>query len=368
MIVGVVKEIKTEEYRVGAPPSAAGVLVKAGHQVLVETKAGEGCGFSDEEYAKAGATVVKTAKEVWERAEMIYHVKEPIPSEYPFLRKGQILWTYLHLAAAKELTLTLMEKGVTGIAFETVELPDGSTPCLDPMSEVAGKLAAQMGAQYLGKMYKGCGKLLGGVTGVLPAKVVVLGGGIVGTNAAKVALGMGASVVMLDINVKRLRYLSETMHGDFKTLVSNPASVAEATSDADLVVGAVLVKGARAPIVLTKEMVKNMKPGSVIVDVAVDQGGCVETTHPTTHDNPIFTVDGVINYCVANMPGMVPQTSTVALANATLPYALKIANMGFREAMKSDEALAKGMNLCDGKVTNRFVAEALDLEYTPFQP
>jgi len=368
MIIGVVKEIKTQEYRVGAPPLAAGVLAKAGHQVLVETKAGEGSGFSDEEYVKAGATIVKTAKEVWDKAEMIYHVKEPIPSEYPFLRKGLILWTYLHLAAAKELTLTLLEKGVTGVAFETVELPGGSTPCLDPMSEVAGRLAAQMGAQYLGKVYKGCGKLMGGVTGVLPAKVVVLGGGIVGTNAAKVALGMGASVTMMDIDVKRLRYLSETMHGDFKTLVSNPASVAEATKDADMVVGAVLVKGARAPIVLTKEMVKNMKPGSVIVDVAVDQGGCVETTHATTHDNPVYIVDGVLHYGVANMPGMVPQTSTVALANATLPYALKMANMGVREAMKADEALAKGMNVYDGKVTNKNVAEALGLEYTPFKP
>ncbi|MDD5509695.1 MAG: alanine dehydrogenase [Dehalococcoidales bacterium] len=368
MIIGVVKEIKTQEYRVGAPPLAAGVLAKAGHQVLVETKAGEGSGFSDEEYVKAGATIVKTAKEVWDKAEMIYHVKEPIPSEYPFLKKGLILWTYLHLAAAKELTLTLLEKGVTGVAFETVELPGGSTPCLDPMSEVAGRLAAQMGAQYLGKVYKGCGKLMGGVTGVLPAKVVVLGGGIVGTNAAKVALGMGASVTMMDIDVKRLRYLSETMHGDFKTLVSNPASVAEATKDADMVVGAVLVKGARAPIVLTKEMVKNMKPGSVIVDVAVDQGGCVETTHATTHDNPVYIVDGVLHYGVANMPGMVPRTSTVALANATLPYALKMANMGVREAMKADEALAKGMNVYDGKVTNKNVAEALGLEYTPFKP
>ena len=368
MIIGVVKEIKTQEYRVGAPPMAAGVLAKAGHQVLVETKAGEGSGFSDEEYVKAGATIVKTAKEVWDKAEMIYHVKEPIPSEYPFLRKGLILWTYLHLAAAKELTLTLLEKGVTGVAFETVELPGGSTPCLDPMSEVAGRLAAQMGAQYLGKVYKGCGKLMGGVTGVLPAKVVVLGGGIVGTNAAKVALGMGASVTMMDIDVKRLRYLSETMHGDFKTLVSNPASVAEATKDADMVVGAVLVKGARAPIVLTKEMVKNMKPGSVIVDVAVDQGGCVETTHATTHDNPVYIVDGVLHYGVANMPGMVPQTSTVALANATLPYALKMANMGVLKAMKADEALAKGMNVYDGKVTNKNVAEALGLEYTPFKP
>ena len=368
MIVGVVKEVKTEEYRVGAPPSAAEVLARAGHEVLVETKAGEGSGFSDDEYSKAGAKIAKNAEEVWEKAEMIYHVKEPIPSEYPLLRKGQILWTYLHLAAAKELTLTLMEKGITSIAFETVELSDGSTPCLDPMSEVAGKLAAQMGAQYLGKMYKGCGKLIGGVTGVLPAKVAVLGGGIVGTNAARVALGMGASVTMLDINVKRLRYLSETVHGDFRTLVSTPASVAEATSDADMVIGAVLVKGARAPIVVTAEMVKNMKNGSVIVDVAVDQGGCVETTHPTTHDDPVYTVDGVIHYAVANMPGMVPQTSTVALANATLPYALKMANMGFREAMKSDEARAKGMNLYDGKVTNKFVAEALDLDYTPFKP
>jgi len=367
MIIGVPKEVKVEEYRVSAPPMAVGVLTKAGHKVLVQSKAGEGSGFSDEEYVKAGATIIEKAEGVWEQAEMIYHVKEPIPPEYPLLRKDQILFTYLHLAAEKELTLTLMSKGVIAIAFETVELPDGSTPLLNPMSEVAGKLSIRVACQYLAKIYQGKGKLLGGVTGVPPAKVVVLGGGIVGSSAAKMALGLGARVVLLDINVERLRYLSEVLHGNFETVVSNPYSVAEAVKDADVVIGAVLVKGARAPVVLTKEMVKNMKPGSVVVDVAVDQGGCFETTHPTTHKDPIYIVDGVIHYCVTNMPGMVPLTSTMALSNATLPYALKIANLGYREALKIDNALKKGLNVFNGKITNKLVAEAFDLEYTPYK-
>lgn len=367
MIVGVPKEIKTEEYRVGAPPMAVGVLSQAGHKVLVQTTAGEGSGFTDEEYVKAGATIVSTAEEVWSQAEMIYHVKEPIPVEYPLLRKNQILFTYLHLAAEKELTLTLMDKGVIAIAFETVELPDGSAPLLNPMSEVAGKLAIRVACQYLGKMYKGKGKLLGGVVGVPPAKVVILGGGIVGSSAAKMALGLGAHVSLFDINIERLRYLSEVLHGNFETIASNPASIAAAVKDADAVIGAVLVKGARAPIVLTEEMVKSMEPGSVVVDVAVDQGGCFETTHPTTHKDPVYTVNGVIHYCVSNMPGMVPLTSTMALSNATLPYALKLANLGYREALRVDDALRKGLNIINGKVTNRLVAESLGLEYTPYE-
>ena len=367
MIIGVPKEIKTEEYRVGAPPMAAGVLTQAGHEVLVQTRAGEGSGFPDEEYIKAGATIVGTAEEVYGRADMIYHVKEPIAPEYPLLRKDQILFTYLHLAAVEELTRVLMDREVVSIAYETVELSDGSTPLLNPMSEVAGRLATQVAAHYLGKMYKGSGKLLGGVPGVLPATVVVIGGGTVGTNAAEMALGMGARVIVVTRNVNRLCYLSEVLHGRFETLASNPYNIANAVKEADVVIGAVLVKGGRAPIMVTKEMVKSMKPGSVIVDVAVDQGGCIETTHPTTHSDPIYVVDGVIHYCVTNMPGIVPRTSTMALSNATLPYALKIANLGYLEALKSDCALSKGLNVFKGKVTNKFVAESLGLQYAPFE-
>jgi len=367
MIVGVAKEIKTEEYRVGAPPMAVGVLTQAGHKVLVQATAGEGSGFTDEEYAKAGATIVKTAEEVWGKAEMIYHVKEPIPIEYPLLRKNQILFTYLHLAPAKELTLALMKSGVTAIAFETVQLPDGSLPLLNPMSEIAGRIAVQVAAMDIGRMYKGCGKLLGGIPGVPPAKVVVLGGGIVGSSAAKMALGLGARVVLLDINIERLAYLSEVLHGNFETIASNPSSVASAIKDADVVIGAVLVKGARAPIIATKEMVKTMKLGSVIVDVAVDQGGCIETTHPTTHKDPTYIVNDVIHYCVANMPGMYPQTSTIALSNATLPYALKLANLGLSEALKQDSALTKGLSVFQGKVTDKVVADTLGLEYIPYK-
>ena len=367
MIIGIPKEVKIEEYRVGAPLTAVEVLTKVGHQVLVQTTAGEGSGFSDEEYINTGATIVKTAEEVYQ-AEMIYQVKEPIPSEYPLLRKDQIHFRYFHLAAEKELTQVLMDKGVTAIAFETIETPDGATPCLDPMSAIAGRLATQVATQYLGRMYKGSGKLLGGVPGVPPATVVVVGGGVVGTNAAQMALGLGARVIMVTRNLARLRYLEEVLHGRFETLASNPYNIAKAVKEADVVVGAVLVKGGRAPIMVTRDMVKSMKPGSVIVDVAVDQGGCVETTRPTSHSDPIYIVDGVIHYAVTNMPGIVPRTSAMALSNATLPYALKLANSGFREAMKADEPLRKGLNVWNGKVTNKFVADSLGLEYTPFQP
>ena len=366
MIIGIPKEVKTQEYRVGAPPTAVGALIKAGHQVLVQTMAGNGSGFADEEYAKTGATVVSTAEEVWNRADMIYHVKEPVPSEYPLLKKGQIIFAYLHLAATKELAFALMDKGVVAIAYETVELPDGSLPLLSPMSEVAGALATQVAACYLWRTHQGCGKLLGGVTGVPPAKVVILGAGIVGTNAARMALGLGAHVVITDKDISRLSCLSKVLQGHFETLASNQYNIANAVKEADVVIGAVLVKGGRAPILVTEDMVKTMKPGSVIVDVAVDQGGCVETTHPTTHSDPIYIVDGVIHYCVTNMPGIVPRTSTMALSNATLPYALKLANWGYREALRSDEALRKGLNVFEGRVTNRFVAESLGLEYTPF--
>ncbi len=365
MLIGVPKEVKTEEYRVSAPPMAAGVLIKAGHQVLVQTTAGEGSGFTDEEYTKVGATIVDTAEEVYNQADMIYHVKEPIPSEYPLLRKNQILFTYLHLAAAKELTRALMDREVVAIAYETVELPDGTLPLLNPMSEVAGRLATQVAAQYLGRMCKGCGKLLGGVTGVPPAAVVVIGGGVVGTNAAEMALGMGARVIMVDIDVNRLRYLSEVLHGRFETLVSNPSNIASAVKEADVVIGAVLVKGGKAPIVVTRDMVRSMKPGSVIVDVAVDQGGCVETTHPTSHSDPVYIVDDVIHYCVTNMPGTVPRTSTLALANATLPYALEIASNKIEKTVTLNRALARGVNIFREFLTNLSVSQSLGIPYIP---
>ncbi len=368
MIIGIPKEVKIEEYRVGAPPTAAGVLVSAGHKVLVQSTAGEGSGFTDEEYIKVGATIIKTAEELYNKAEMIYQVKEPIPSEYPLLKKDQVHFRYLHLAAEKQLTQVLMEKGVTAVAFETIETEDGKTPCLDPMSAVAGRLATQVAAQFIGRMYKGMGKLLGGVPGVPPATVVVLGGGVVGTNAAEMALGLGARVILLTRNLLRLRYLEEIFHGRFETVASNPYNIAQAVKEADVLIGGVLVKGARAPIMVTEEMVKTMKPGSVIVDVAIDQGGCVETSRGTTHKDPIYIVHDVIHYAVTNMPGMVPRTSTMALSNATLPYALKLANKGWREAMKADEPLSKGLNVWNGKLTNKFVADSLGLEYTPFKP
>ena len=364
VFIGVVNEIKTEEYRVGATPMAVAAITQTGNDVLVEAGAGEGSGFFDEEYVKAGAIIMDTAEEVWNKAEMIYHVKEPTPGEFKFFRKGLIIFTFFHLAAEKELTLAIRDKGVTAIGFETVELPDGSTPLLEPMSAIAGRLATLTGAQYILKLYQGCGKLLGGVTGVAPATVVVIGGGVVGSNAAEMALGLGARVIMVDTNLARLRYLEEVLDGRFETLASNPYNIANAVKEADVVIGAVLVKGGRSPVMVTREMVKTMKPGSVIVDVAVDQGGCVETTHPTTHDCPVYVVDDVIHYCVTNMPGIVPQTSSIALSNATLPYALKLANLGLREALRRDEALRKGLNVFDGKVTNGSVAEALGLEYT----
>jgi alanine dehydrogenase len=346
---------------------AVEVLTQAGHKVLVQTTAGEGSGFTDEEYVKVGATMVSTAEEVYGQAEMIYHVKEPIPVEYPLLRRDQILFTYLHLAPAKELTLALIKSGSVAIAFETVELPDGTLPLLQPMSEIAGRIATMVGAQYIGRMHKGMGKLLGGVPGVPPATVVVLGGGVVGTHAAQMALGLGARVIMVTRNLNRLRYLDEVMHGRFETLASNPYNIANVVKEADVLVGGVLVAGGRAPTMVTKQMVKTMKPGSVIVDVAVDQGGCIETTRPTTHDDCIYIVDNVIHYAVTNMPGMYPRTSTLALSNATLPYALKLANLGYRKALQSDSALRKGLSVFQGKVTDRLVAESLGLEYMPYE-
>jgi len=366
MIVGVPKEIKDNEYRVAMTPGGARQLVEAGHEVWVETKAGEGSGFPDSQYQDAGAKIVPTNADAW-GAEMVIKVKEPQPSEYEFMRSDLVLFTYLHLAAEERLTHEMMKRGLTGIAYETVELPNGSLPLLTPMSEVAGRMSIQIGAHYLEKMNGGRGKLLGGVPGVRPADVVIIGGGVVGTNAAQMALGMGAHVFIIDINVDRLRYLDEVMGGRLTTLSSNPLNIAEAVRRADLVVGGVLIKGGKAPKLVTRKMISTMAPGSVIVDVAVDQGGCVEVTRPTTHSDPIIMVDGVILYCVANMPGAVPRTSTYALSNATLPYAAKLANMGAEAAIQADPALAKGVNTYDGKITYLGVAEAFGLEYTPLE-
>lgn len=360
MIIGTPKEIKDNEYRVGITPGGVRQLVKAGHRVLVETGAGEGSGFSDREYETSGAKIVSTNAEAWS-AHMVVKVKEPQPSEYEFLRPDLVLFAYLHLAADERLTREMMVRGLTGIAYETVELPNGNLPLLTPMSEVAGRMAIQIGAFYLEKMNGGRGKLLSGVPGVRPADVAIIGAGVVGTNAAQVALGMGAHVMIIDINLDRLRYLNDIMGGRLITLSSNPLNIAETVRRADLLVGAVLVKGGKAPQLVTREMISTMNPGSVVVDVSVDQGGCVETTQPTTHSNPTYLVDGVIHYCVSNIPGAVPRTSTYALSNATLPYVVKLANMGAEAAIQCDPSLAKGVNICKGKITYPAVAEALGL-------
>ena len=366
MIVGVPKEIKDNEYRVAMIPGGVRQLADTGHQVWVETGAGEGSGFADEEYEAAGAKIVPTNADAWS-AQMVVKVKEPQSGEYQFMRSDLVLFTYLHLAAEERLTREMMDRGLTGIAYETVELPNGHLPLLTPMSEVAGRMSIQVGAHYLEKMNGGRGKLLGGVPGVRAADVVIIGGGVVGTNAAQMALGMGANVVIIDINLDRLRYLGEVLPGRLTTLSSNPLSIAEAVRRADLLVGGVLIKGAKAPKLVTREMISTMNPGSVVVDVAVDQGGCIETTHPTTHSNPIFLVDGVVHYCVANMPGAVPRTSTYALSNATLPYICRLADLGAEAACQADPALAKGVNTYQDKITYPAVAEAFDLDCTPIE-
>jgi alanine dehydrogenase len=364
MIVGVPKEIKDNEYRVSLTPAGAEMLVANGHRVLVESAAGEGSGFVDAEYAEAGAKVVLSAKDVWGQADMIVKVKEPIRSEYGYLREGLLLFTYLHLAADEALTRVLLEKRVTGVAYETVETSGRTLPLLIPMSEVAGRMAIQVAAQYLEKSYGGRGKLLGGVPGVRPCEVVVVGAGVVGKNAAQIALGMGAHVTVIDIMQDKLVHLSDVLHGSLTTLSSNRRNIADCVRVADVVVGSVLIPGAKAPKLVTREMISSMVPGSVVIDVAVDQGGCVETCHPTTHSNPTFLVDGVTHYCVANMPGAVPRTSTYALSNVTLPYAIKLANNGFARAVASDAALAKGVNTYNGQVTYAAVADAFGLTYT----
>ncbi len=362
MRIGVPKETKPMEFRVAMTPGGVESLVRRGHKVLVEKGAGAGSGMPDDEYAAAGAHLV-SAEEAW-GAELVVKVKEPLPAEYRYLRPDLLLFTYLHLAASRELTEAMLASGVTGIAYETVQLPDGSLPLLVPMSEVAGRMATQVGAYYLEKPMGGRGVLLGGVPGVAPASVVILGGGTVGTNAAKIALGMGAQVYVLDVNHQRLQYLDDVFGGRLITLTSTEANIKKAVQFADLLIGAVLIPGAKAPKLVTREMVATMKEGSVIVDVAVDQGGCVETIRPTTHDAPTYVVDGVVHYGVANMPGAVPRTSTFALTNQTLPYVLKLAEKGIA-ALKDDPALLKGLNVHAGRLTHPAVAEAFGLPYTP---
>jgi alanine dehydrogenase len=363
MHIGVPKEIKTNENRVALVPAGAEALVAAGHTVSVERGAGDGSGFADELYTAVGARIASDAGTVWSAADLILKVKEPIEREWPCIRKGQTLFTYFHFAADEKLTKALLATGSTCIAYETVELPNRDLPLLIPMSEVAGRMAVQEGAKYLEKLYGGRGVLLGGVPGVPPAKVVVLGGGIVGINAAKMAAGLGAKVTVLDLSLERLRYLSDVMPANVVLIHSNRHNVLEEITSADLVIGAVLVTGAKAPRLVRREDLKLMRPGSVIVDVAVDQGGCVETIHPTTHENPTYVVDGVIHYGVANMPGGVPRTSTLALTNATFPYALQLANKGWQQALKANAALLKGLNMVDGHVTYPGVAEAFGMPY-----
>ena len=364
MIVGCPKEIKNNENRVGLTPAGAKALTGAGHAVIVEAGAGLGSGFTDAEYAAAGAKLLASAKEVFDGAEMVIKVKEPQKGEIAMLRPGQILFTYLHLAPDPEQTAGLLKSGATTIAYETITDAQGKLPLLTPMSEVAGRMAVQIGAQYLQKTNGGRGMLLGGVPGVLPAHVVVLGGGVVGINAIKIAVGMGARVTVLDRSLQTLRYLDDIFGNRIETLWSSDAHVEEVLPSADLIIGAVLVPGAAAPKLIRQDMLKLMKQGSVIVDVAVDQGGCVETTHATTHADPIYFVEGVLHYGVANMPGAVPRTSTIALTNATLPYALKLANMGWRKALASDAGFLLGLNTHEGKMTCEPVARDQKLDYT----
>ena len=364
MIVGLPKEIKDNEYRVGLTPAGVRALSDGGHKVIVEKTAGDGSGFDDALYEKAGAEILNTADDVWSKADMIVKVKEPIAPEYPRMREGQLLFTYLHLAPDKKLTDELLKRKVTGIAYETITDRKGSLPLLTPMSEVAGRMAIQVGAHYLEKMQGGRGILLGGVPGVPAAKVVIIGGGVVGTNAAKIAVGMGANVTIIDNNLDRLRELDDIFLTKISTLASSAYMIHDAISNADLIVGAVLVPGASAPKLVTRSMLKDVPNGSVIVDVAVDQGGCIETTHPTTHSDPTYYVEGVLHYCVANMPGAVPRTSTFALTNATLPYAVKLANKGFFDAIRSDENLKAGVNTYAGHCTYEAVAQAQGISYT----
>lgn len=366
MIIGVPKEIKTAEKRVAITPSGVAALASHGHQILIEKSAGLGSQITDEEYKKAGARILPRAADVWKKADMIMKVKEPLASEYKFM-KGKLIFTYLHLAAALELTEAMRAADCIGIAYETIALPDGSLPLLQPMSEVAGKLAPQVGAACLEAVRGGSGVLLAGVSGVAPAKVAIIGAGISGSAACEIAMGMGAQVTILDINADRLRYLHDIYHGKLTTLMSNRGNIEQAVREADLVIGAVLIAGAKAPKLVTVEMIKAMKPGSAIVDIAVDQGGCIATTHATTHTEPTFIKYGVVHYCVANMPGIVPRTSTYALTNATLSYAIELADKGFARAVAENPALRKGINIYKGQVACQPVAEAFKMKYEPYE-
>jgi len=363
MIIGIPKEIKNNENRVALTPAGVAEFKKQGHSVYVQKGAGENSGLSDEEYVEAGAELLPTIEAVYEIAEMIIKVKEPIASEYPLIKKDQLLFTYFHFASCEPLTHAMIEKKAVCLAYETVEKSDRSLPLLVPMSEVAGRMAIQEGAKYLEKPMKGKGILLGGVPGVPPAKVLVLGGGIVGTQAAKMAAGFGARVVIMDVSLPRLRHLADIMPANVTTVMSNHYNIREAISEADLIVGAVLIPGAKAPHLITRDMLKLMHPGTVVVDVAVDQGGCIETCTPTTHENPTFIIDDIVHYCVANMPGAVPYTSTLALTNATLPYALQLANKGWKKACAENEELKKGLNVANGKVVYEGVAQAWGLPF-----
>jgi alanine dehydrogenase len=366
MIIGVPKEIKNNENRVAITPAGVDALIQAGHEVLIEKGAGLGSGFPDESFVQHGAKIVDSAADVWGQSDMILKVKEPQPSEYEYFRKDLILFTYLHLAPEPELTRALMEKKVAAIAYETIQLDNGALPLLTPMSEVAGRMSVQIGAQFLEKPKGGKGVLLGGVPGVLPAEVVIIGGGVVGTNAAKIAMGMGANVTILDVNPDRLRQLDDLFGGRLRTLMSNSYNIAQAVKKADLLIGAVLIPGRRAPRLVTEEMVKSMQPGSVIIDVAIDQGGSIETIdRVTSHSEPTYVKYDVVHYAVPNIPGAVPRTSTIALTNVTIPYAVQIASKGLEKAISENRALARGVNVLNGQVTYQAVAESLNLPYVP---
>lgn len=365
MKIGVPSEIKNHEYRVGLIPASVSEYVRAGHTVYVQKGAGEGSAIADQTYVDAGATILDTAEQVWSSSDMIVKVKEPLPEEYPLMQPEQLIYTYFHLAAVPALATVLLEKKISAVAYETIQIPNGSLPLLEPMSEVAGRMAIQVGARCLERERGGKGILLGGVPGVRRANVTIIGGGSVGTNAAKMAIGMGANVTILDVNVARLRYLDDIFGNRVQTLHSNAATIEEQVINADLVVGAVLIPGAKAPHLVTRKHLSQMEDGSVVVDVAVDQGGCIETCNPTTHENPTYVVDGIVHYCVANMPGAVARTSTFALNNVTLTYGLMLANLGLKAAAAKDPAIALGVNTYAGKITYKAVAEGLDLDYTP---
>lgn len=364
MIIGVPKEIKNNENRVALTPAGTQELIKRGHRVLVQKTAGVGSGFSDEEYASAGATLIADAAEVFGAAEMIMKVKEPVEPEYKLIRNDQLVFTYFHFASYEPLAKAMIASGAVCLAYETVERADGSLPLLIPMSEVAGRMSIQEGAKYLEKPLKGRGILLGGVPGVHPARVLILGGGVVGTNAAKIAAGMGADVTIMDVNIDRLRYLDDVMPTNVRTLVSNEYAIRAIIKESDLIIGGVLIPGAKAPKLITRDMLKTMRPGTVLVDVAVDQGGCIETCRPTTHEDPTYLIDDIVHYCVANMPGAVPYTSTLALTNATLPYAIRLANMGWKRAAQENTDLRNGLNVINGEVVYKAVADTFALPYT----